>query len=197
MMAVKCVKWFYKPSASTKKTWGYRLWNFFATVQPLIAIIIAGRIAYSLKLSDNRHDYYIKKLAVVGQVPPGLDILRIPKFRHPMGQFFADVLPLTLIAFMEAYSIARNIGAQTNTLNSLSASQEMFANGAANLLGCVSSCYPVSGSFSRSALVRYICLFVLIYFFKHNYCICKYFPLFRTQLVGLDRSYLHSFLWWG
>lgn len=43
---------------------------------------------------------------------------------------------------------------QTNTLSTLSASQEMFANGVANLAACVSSGYPAAGSFSRSALVN-------------------------------------------
>jgi len=98
------------------------------------------------------HDFYSKKLDIVGEVASGLDILRTPKMRHPFGPFFADVIPLTLIAFMESYSVARRLAVLRNELHILNASQEMIANGMANLLGCVSSAYPVSGSFSRSSL---------------------------------------------
>jgi MFS superfamily sulfate permease-like transporter len=98
------------------------------------------------------HEFYKKKLDIVGEVAAGIDILRTPKMRHPFGSFFADVIPLTLIAFMESYSVARRLAVLRNELHILNASQEMIANGLANLLGCVSSAYPVSGSFSRSSL---------------------------------------------
>ena len=48
--------------------------------------------------------------------------------------------------------MARRIASTNNELHILNASQELFANGVANLLGSVSSAYPVSGSFSRSSL---------------------------------------------
>jgi hypothetical protein len=69
------------------------------------------------------------------------------------GRCFLSVIPITLIAFMESYSIARNIAGQRNELHYLSATQEMWANGIGNMVAAGSSGYPVSGSFSRSALV--------------------------------------------
>jgi MFS superfamily sulfate permease-like transporter len=69
-----------------------------------------------------------------------------------MSTFFANILPLTLISFMETWSIARTIASQKNQLHFLSASQEMWAVGLANLCGCVTSSYPATASFSRSAL---------------------------------------------
>ena len=153
-MLLQMFRWYYKPSAEVKKQWTYRIYNFIASLTPLLAIIAAGRITYLLKTGPKETDYYVKKLSIVGPVVPGLNIGRIPRFRHPMGQFLADVLPLTLIAFMESYSIARSMGEYTNTLHTLNASQEMIANGVANLCGVCASAYPVSGSFSRSALVR-------------------------------------------
>lgn len=56
------------------------------------------------------------------------------------------------VLFMESYSVARRIASTNNELHILNASQELVANGIANLLGSVSSAYPVSGSFSRSSL---------------------------------------------
>jgi MFS superfamily sulfate permease-like transporter len=167
LMFVTLIKWYWKPTPDVKKSGQFKLWTLFTTLLPLAAIIIGGHVAYSIKESDHfqdpgyEHDYYAKSLKLVGEIPAGVDILRIPHFRWPMGQFFLDVLPLTLIAFMESYSIARSIAASNNQLNMLNASQEMFANGVANLMGCMASAYPVSGSFSRSALVRKTYLFLL------------------------------------
>ena len=62
---------------------------------------------------------------------------------------FSSVLQ---VLFMESYSVARRIASTNNELHILNASQELIANGVANLLGSVSSAYPVSGSFSRSSL---------------------------------------------
>ena len=58
--------------------------------------------------------------------------------------------------------MARRIASTNNELHILNASQELFANGVANLLGSVSSAYPVSGSFSRSSLNQgmYYCLYL-------------------------------------
>ena len=53
---------------------------------------------------------------------------------------------------MESYAVARRIASINNELHLLNPSQELFANGVANLLGTISSAYPVSGSFSRSSL---------------------------------------------
>ena len=53
--------------------------------------------------------------------------------------------------------MARRIASTNNELHILNASQELFANGVANLLGSVSSAYPVSGSFSRSSLNQGMC----------------------------------------
>ena len=83
---------------------------------------------------------------------PGLDIIRAPTMLHPFGAFFGDCIPIALVLFMESYSVARRIASTNNELHILNASQELVANGIANLLGSISSSYPVSGSFSRSSL---------------------------------------------
>jgi MFS superfamily sulfate permease-like transporter len=164
------LRWYYKPSAETKKTWQYRVFNFISSTLPLLGIVVAAHVAYKIKEKDHFnstsfvHDYYAKGLKTVGEVPAGISILRTPHFRHPMGQFFIDTIPITLICFMESYSIARRIAAANGQSNLLSASQEMIANGAANLMGCISSSFPVSGSFSRSALVStaLVCMYVCL-----------------------------------
>ena len=76
----------------------------------------------------------------------------MPAIKHNFGKFFADCIPIALVLYMESYSVARRIASANNELHLLNASQELVANGVANLLGAVSSAYPVSGSFSRSSL---------------------------------------------
>jgi MFS superfamily sulfate permease-like transporter len=158
-MVAQLVKWNVKFTADQKKTNYFRVWNLIATLLPLCAIIIAGRVAYDIQNGPSGDTFFAKKLSLVGQIPPGLNILRIPKFRHAWGPFFGNIIPLTLISFMESYSIARNAAAANNQLNMLSASQEMVANGFSNLLACVSSAYPATGSFSRSALVYHLTIY--------------------------------------
>lgn len=103
-------------------------------------------------LDTIQHDWYAYALKCVGDVPSGLNIARVPRLEHPFGQLIIDVLPLTLIAFMESYSVARKLATIKNQLHLLNASQEMFAVGLGNILGSVTSAYPVAGSFSRSSL---------------------------------------------
>ncbi len=78
------------------------------------AIIIGAHLAYEIKKEDHFNesiatwphpDYYARKLKIVDVVTPGLNILRIPTMKYNFGILLGDVLPLTLIAFMESYSV--------------------------------------------------------------------------------------------
>ena len=100
-------------------------------------------------------------LSFPGFVTPGLNILRIPKINHDFGTFFGDCIPIALVLYMESYSVARRLASTNSELHLLNASQELVANGVANLLGSVSSAFPVSGSYSRSALNN--CKYTFIY----------------------------------
>ena len=91
-------------------------------------------------------------MKIVGVVTPGLHILRVPSMSWNFGKLLGDVFPLTLIAFMESYSVAHRIANQKNELHLLNASQELWAVGAANMMAAVCSGYPVAGSFSRTSL---------------------------------------------
>ncbi len=89
--------------------------------------------------------------AVVGTIPSG-----VPKFALPMLNFtvMLDLLTMaiiiSLLGFMEAISIAKAMAAKTG--QRLDPNQELIGQGLANILGAFNSSYPVSGSFSRSAV---------------------------------------------
>jgi MFS superfamily sulfate permease-like transporter len=60
-----------------------------------------------------------------------------------------DVLPLTLVSYMESISVATKIATQKGQLSTLCPSQELVALGVGNLCNAFTSGFPVSGSFSR------------------------------------------------
>lgn len=162
-----------RATPARKKSWCFFFWTLLSNIAPLIAIIVGAAVAYQLKkgtmrdwkfvqvsgsnewklIGGQHDDFYKIQLRVVGYVPPGLsNILRTPSMEYNFGTLLMDTIPLTLIAYMESYSVARKMAAARSELNILNASQEMWALGAANLVGSVSSAYPVAGSFSRSSL---------------------------------------------
>ena len=88
---------------------------------------------------------------VVGRVPQGLPELRIPRFGPDMvTTLLASALVITLVGFMEAISIAKAMA--TKTRQRIDPNQELIGQGMANIVGSFSQSYPVSGSFSRSAV---------------------------------------------
>jgi SulP family sulfate permease len=88
---------------------------------------------------------------VVGRVPEGL-----PSFRLPWASFdlLLQLLPgaiaLSLVGFIEAIAIAKAMAVRMR--HRLDPNQELFGQGLANLTGALFQGYPVSGSFSRSAV---------------------------------------------
>ena len=57
---------------------------------------------------------------------------------------------ISLLGFMEAVSIAKAMAAKTG--QRLDPNQELIGQGLANMLGALGQSFPVSGSFSRSAV---------------------------------------------
>ena len=89
--------------------------------------------------------------AVVGVVPSGLPTLSMPTFDfRVLGTLIPYAAIISLLGFMEAISIAKAMAAKTG--QRLDPNQELIGQGLANILGSIGQSYPVSGSFSRSAV---------------------------------------------
>ena len=90
-------------------------------------------------------------LDVVGDIPQGLPTVSLP---HIDFSTILYLLPyaaiISLLGFLEAISIAKAIAAKTG--QHLDPNQELIGQGLANILGAATQSYPVSGSFSRSAV---------------------------------------------
>jgi SulP family sulfate permease len=88
---------------------------------------------------------------VVGKVPEGLPSVGLPKLSWEMlGNLISAAIVISLVGFMEAISIAKAIAARTK--QRIDPNQELIGQGLANIVGAMSQSFPVSGSFSRSAV---------------------------------------------
>ena len=89
--------------------------------------------------------------AVVGDIPKGLPAFTMPKFdMRVISHLLPSAIIISLLGFMEAISIAKAMAAKTG--QRLDPNQELIGQGLSNMVGSMSSAYPASGSFSRSAV---------------------------------------------
>jgi SulP family sulfate permease len=88
---------------------------------------------------------------VVGKIPEGLPSFSLPKFSWEMiSSLISAAIVISLVGFMEAISIAKAIAAKTK--DKIDPNQELIGQGLSNLVGALTQSFPVSGSFSRSAV---------------------------------------------
>jgi SulP family sulfate permease len=88
---------------------------------------------------------------VVGAIPEGLPSLVVPQFSWDMVvTLLPSAFVISLVGFMEAISIAKAIASKTK--QRIDPNQELIGQGLANMVGSLGQSYPVSGSFSRSAV---------------------------------------------
>jgi MFS superfamily sulfate permease-like transporter len=88
---------------------------------------------------------------VIGKIPSGLPGFKVPSFElSAITHLIGATIAISLIGFMEAISIAKAMAAKTR--QSLDADRELIGQGLSNITGSLFQAYPVSGSFSRSAV---------------------------------------------
>ncbi|MFC1797063.1 SulP family inorganic anion transporter [Pseudomonadota bacterium] len=88
---------------------------------------------------------------VIGKIPGGLPGFRMPSFDlSAITHLIGATIAISLIGFMEAISIAKAMAARTR--QRLNADRELIGQGMSNIAGSMFQAYPVSGSFSRSAV---------------------------------------------
>jgi SulP family sulfate permease len=88
---------------------------------------------------------------VVGSIPSGLPGIGLPKMNWEMVMsLLSSAIVISLVGFMEAISIAKAMAAKTK--QRINPNQELLGQGISNIVGSLSQSFPVSGSFSRSAV---------------------------------------------
>ncbi len=110
----------------------------------LITVVICTLLSFFLGYED-------KGGAVVGLIPSGLPGFKIPDVEfNQVVHLFVSALVIGLLGFVEAISVSKAIASETR--QRLSANQELVGQGLSNITASFFQAYPVSGSFSRSAV---------------------------------------------
>jgi sulfate permease, SulP family len=125
-----------------------------------VAVYVSGKAPQGVKLDETK--YQIRKVAkggfklqgggeVVGSIPEGLPSISMPKLSwDAFGSLLSAAIVISLVGFMEAISIAKAMAAKTR--DRIDPNQELIGQGLSNIIGSASHAFPVSGSFSRSAV---------------------------------------------
>lgn len=91
---------------------------------------------------------------VVGRLPAGLPALTLPVWHwDAVPSLLPGAVAITFVSFMEVLAVCKMISSRTR--ERLDMNQELIGQGMAGIAGSLTQCYPVSGSFSRSALNLY------------------------------------------
>lgn len=111
----------------------------------LISVVITTAISWYINFESRFGG------KVIGVVPDGLPSMQMPQIDFSQLVNLGTVaIAISLIGFMEAISIAKAMATQTK--QRLDADQELIGQGLSNLVSSFFQGYPVSGSFSRSAV---------------------------------------------
>jgi len=110
----------------------------------LITVVVCTLLAYFL-------GYEERGGAVVGAVPSGLPGFKVPDVEfNQVVHLIMPAMVIGLLAFVESISVSKAIASETR--QRLSANQELVGQGLSNITASLFQAYPVSGSFSRSAV---------------------------------------------
>ena len=98
-------------------------------------------------------DWEAMGVRLVGKIPMGLPAFNVPQVDGDLVlKLWPIALTLALIGYLEAVSIGKGIEDKGNE-DRMDANQELRALGLSNMLGSLFQSYPVTASFSRSALL--------------------------------------------
>ncbi len=111
----------------------------------LLVVLLGGFAVYFLGLES----YGVN---VVGVVPEGLPSFTMPAFDMERAtQIFPIALALALVGYLETISIGKALEEKSKK-ETIDANQELVALGTSNMVGSFFQSYPVTSSFSRSAI---------------------------------------------
>lgn len=115
-------------------------------IPSILIVVVFGILAvYFLDLQQ----YGVK---IVGEIPYGLPDFQVPNFNFQNAMdLWPIALTLALVGYLEAISIGKAME-EKNKEETIDANQELVALGTSNMVGSFFQAYPVTASFSRSAI---------------------------------------------
>lgn len=115
-------------------------------IPSILFVVVLGILAvYFLKLEQ----YGIK---IVGAIPDGLPSFGVPNINiKNILDIWPIAITLALVGYLEAISIGKALEEKTGE-ETINPNQELIAIGSANMVGSFFKSFPVTASFSRSAI---------------------------------------------
>ena len=119
-------------------------WN--RKIPSILVVVVLGVLAvYVLGLEQ----YGVR---IVGNIPQGLPSFQFPDFDLKKGMdLWPIALTLALIGYLETISIGKSMEEKIKE-DKIDANQELVALGTSNIVGSFFQAYPITASFSRSAI---------------------------------------------
>nr|XP_058950689.1 sulfate anion transporter 1-like isoform X2 [Pocillopora verrucosa] len=109
----------------------------------LIVVVLGTVVSYFVGLNEKF------QVSVLRDIPKGLQAPSAPSFML-MGNMVTDAIVISIVIFATNISLAKTFAKRNNYV--IDSNQELIACGSANVLGSFFSCFPVSGSLSRSVI---------------------------------------------
>lgn len=110
---------------------------------PLTVVVLGVGLTWLLELDDHN-------VEVVGDLPQGLPSFQGIGDLKTLSQILPTAVSVTFVGILESVAIAKSLASKR--AYSISTNGELIALGAANIVGSMFQAYPVTGSFSRSAV---------------------------------------------
>lgn len=121
-----------------------RKWN--KKLPYILMVVIIGIVSVYL------FQWVDKGVDIVGEIPKGLPVAAIPDLNwKSIMPLWPIALTLSLVGYLETISIGKGIEDKMNS-DQLDANRELVALGLSNMTGSIFQSYPVTASFSRSAI---------------------------------------------
>jgi len=118
--------------------------TIIARAGPVFAVAASIAAVAGFGLAENG-------VRIVGDIPTGLPRLGVPEFNAEIWlSLLGSAALISLIGFVESVSVAQTLAAKRR--QRIDPNQELIGLGAASLTAGVSSGYPVTGGFARSAV---------------------------------------------
>ncbi len=110
----------------------------------IAALVLTTLAVFFFKLNQSG-------VAIVGEIPGGLPTPNLHTLDlDVISSLIGPATVIALVSFAETYSVGKAISSETK--QKLDVDQEFIGQGLANLIGSFFQSYPVSGSFSRTAI---------------------------------------------
>eukprot|EP00238_Polyblepharides_amylifera_P009559 CAMPEP_0196574908 /NCGR_PEP_ID=MMETSP1081-20130531/4511_1 /TAXON_ID=36882 /ORGANISM="Pyramimonas amylifera, Strain CCMP720" /LENGTH=414 /DNA_ID=CAMNT_0041893053 /DNA_START=1 /DNA_END=1245 /DNA_ORIENTATION=+ len=117
--------------------------KYMRALGPLLVVVVSTSVMAITRWNEHG-------IEVVGPIDSGFPPIFTDFAFDKLGTLMSSAVVISFVGFMESVAISKSLAAKNKY--EIHANQELVGLGIANALGSVFSAYPITGSFSRSAV---------------------------------------------